>query len=944
MEDRGLALFVDGHSLFHRAYFALPPLTGPAGQPTNAVYGFLTMLLRLLAERRPQYVAVALDRGTPTFRHETFERYKAHRPEMDDALRSQLPLLRRVLAALRIPVVEAEGYEADDVLGTLARLAKERGLAVVLVSGDRDLLQLVEPGVQAVLTRRGISELEVFDEKRVTAELGVTPTQLVDVKALQGDASDNIPGVPGIGEKTALRLIRRYGSVEELFRRLDEVGGKAAEALAAHREQVELARRLAAIVREVPGVTEETLAAAGRQAPAADEVRAVFAELGFRSLLKRVLPPGADGEASAGAAAEAGTAPPSGAAEGTAKPEGAVEAAEGCARHGGGGSPVRMGEEARRRLAALASLARRSALAVAYEPGVGIALGAPGGEEILLLAAAADGGLPDDGPLAELLGDETVTKVGHGLKPLARGCLRRGRRLAGPLWDTAVGAYLLDPGRTAYDLFDLCRRFSGEGEGAPALAADPAAASLAERAAAAARLLEPMRAEMEARGLGLLAREVEMPLVPVLAAMEEAGVRVDAAVLEELGGEFAARIGELEAEIHRLVGEAFNINSPQQLAHVLYERLGLPSGRRTKTGYSTDAAVLTELAAVHPVPRLVLEYRHLVKLQGTYVEGLRSLISPRDGRVHTTFHQTVTATGRLSSADPNLQNIPVREALGRRIRRAFVAEPGWVLVSADYSQIELRILAHMAGDEALIEAFRRGEDVHRATAARVFGVAPDQVTEEMRSAAKMVNFGIAYGISDYGLAQGLRIEQEEARGVIDSYFERFPGVRRYCRETIEQARRDGYVRTLFGRIRYLPDLHNRVPARRRFAERTAVNTPIQGTAADIIKMAMLRLARALAGQRLRTRLVLQVHDELMVEAPAEEAPLAARLLVDAMEGAASLAVPLVAEVKAGPNWYDLEPLAVDRAATDTGAAGGRRPAFAAPPSRGPQGGPGRREA
>ncbi len=912
-----LALFVDGHSLFHRAYFALPPLSGPSGQPTNAVYGFLAMLLRLLEERRPDYVAVALDRGTPTFRHETFERYKAHRPEMADDLRSQLPLLRRALEALRIPVVEAEGYEADDVLGALARLARERGLLVVLVSGDRDLLQLVEPGVQAVLTRRGISEMEVFDEERVRDELGVTPAQLVDVKALQGDASDNIPGVPGIGEKTALRLIRRYGSVEELFRRLDEVGGKTGETLAAHREQVEMARRLAAIVRDVPSVTEEALTAAARRAPAADEVRALFAELGFRSLLKRVLP----GEEEAGAA----SAPAGGEAAGE-------EGRGGLPPTGGAGYAVVAGDEARGRLADLASLARRSALAVAYEPGAGIALWAPGAEEVLLLAAGADGGLPAEDAIGEMLDDEATVKVGHDLKALARACLRRGRRLAGPLWDTAVAAYLLDPGRTGYHLADLCRRYLGGAHDAEAeggRSAGPSdggggggADSLAERAVAAARLLEPMRAEVEALGLAHLAEEVEMPLVPVLAAMEEAGVRVDAAVLEELGGEFASRIGELEAEIHRLVGEPFNINSPQQLAHVLYERLGLPSGRRTKTGYSTDAAVLTELAAVHPVPRLVLEYRHLVKLQGTYVEGLRGLIEPRDGRVHTTFHQTVAATGRLSSSDPNLQNIPVREALGRRIRRAFVAEPGWVLVAADYSQIELRILAHMAGDEALIEAFRRGEDVHRATAARVFGVAPEEVTDEMRAAAKMVNFGIAYGISDYGLAQGLRIEQEEARGVIDGYFERFPGVRRYCRETIERARREGYVRTLFGRIRYLPDLHNRVPARRRFAERTAINTPIQGTAADIIKMAMLRLARGLAERGLRTRLVLQVHDELMVEAPAEETAEAARALVDAMEGAASLAVPLVAEVKAGPDWYDLEPVAVDRVPAGRAAGGG----------------------
>lgn len=901
-----VALLIDGHSLFHRAFFALPPLSAPSGQPTNAVYGFLTMLLRILEERKPDYVAVTLDRGTPTFRHYAYGEYKAQRPEMEESLRSQLPLLRRALAALRIPVFEVEGYEADDVLGTLARLAREKGLEVIVVSGDRDLLQVVEPGVQAMITRRGITEMETFNQQRVARELGIAPAQLVDVKALQGDPSDNIPGVPGVGEKTALRLVRQYGSVDGVYRHLDEVGGRVAEALARHREQVEMARRLAAIVRDVPGLSPSDLEAAARREPAADEVRALFAELGFRSLLRRFFP---DGEEASEGRPPGGVG--SGAARrGPAKSAAGEPASEPAARAVPAGYVVVPPGMAGERLAALLPLAARAALAVAFDRDAGVALWAPGAGEALVVAADGQGGEPlADPALLHLLADGAVTKVGHDLKPMARACLRHGNVLAGPLWDTAVAGYLLDPGRTSYHLEDLARRFLGE-EGAAG--AGDARAALAGRALLAGRLLEPTRTEAEALGLGALARDVEMPLVPVLAAMEEAGVRVDAGVLEELGREFTARIAELEAEIHRLVGEPFNINSPQQLAQVLYQRLGLPAGRRTKTGYSTDAAVLTELAALHPVPRLVLEYRHLVKLQGTYIEGLRNLIDPADGRVHTTFHQTVAATGRLSSSDPNLQNIPIREALGRRIRRAFVAEPGWVLVSADYSQIELRILAHMAGDEALIEAFRRGEDVHRATAARVFGVEPEAVTEDMRSAAKMVNFGIAYGISDYGLAQGLRIEQEEARSVIDSYFDRFPGVRRYCQETIARAREDGHVRTLFGRIRYLPDINNRIQARRRFAERTAINTPIQGTAADIIKMAMLRLARALAASRLRSRLVLQVHDELIVEAPVEEARAAVDALVEAMEGAATLAVPLVVEVKVGSNWYDMEPLSVER--------------------------------
>ncbi|MDI3297905.1 MAG: DNA polymerase I [Bacillota bacterium] len=903
---------LDGHSLAHRAFYALPPLSTTAGQPTNAVTGFLNMLLRLEQEYRPDYLAVVFDRRAPTFRHEAYEQYKAQRQPMQEELASQIPLLHQVLEALRIPVYEKDGYEGDDLLGSLARQAEARGLHVLIVTGDRDALQLVDERTDVLVTVRGITETRLFTLAAVREEYGLEPRQLAEVKGLAGDASDNIPGVPGVGEKTALKLIQQFGSIDELYRHLDQVAGKKLqERLAAHEEQARMSRELGTIDCEAP--VELDLEACRRREPDPAVARPLFEELELRGLARRF-----------GLAGEPPAAPApleDGKAGGEAGPGEAAPAVARAATSEPSLTWVRGSEEGERFLERMEG--RRGTLAAAFRPHRP-GLPAPAlvavydGEEAWLFPVEppADGGappLPD--PLRRWLAEAGAAKAGYRAKPLLRAAWAAGIEPAGLVGDAELAAYLLDPSRSRYPLEELARRWGHVElpEAAAAEAGDEAALArrLAREAWAVERLLPPLEAELEAMELGRLYREVELPLEPILAEMEATGVQVDPATLRELGEEFRGRIARLEAEIHDLAGEPFNINSTQQLGQILFEKLGLPRGRRTKTGWSTDADVLESLVAAHPIAAKVLEYRQLTKLYGTYVEGLGPVIDPADGRVHAAFNQTVTATGRLSSADPNLQNIPVREEPGRKLRRAFTAPPGRILVSGDYSQIELRVLAHIAGDERLQAAFLSGEDIHRATAAEVFGVPPEAVTPEQRTRAKAVNFGIVYGISDYGLSQQLGISREEAAAFIRTYLDRFPGVRRYMEEVVERARAEGFVRTLSGRIRHLPDLHSRVYARRQAAERTALNTPIQGTAADILKIAMIRLRRALAESGLDARLVLTVHDELILEGRAEDREAMAGLLRRSMEGAMKLAVPLLVEVKAGPNWYDLAPLGAE---------------------------------
>lgn len=891
------AIFIDGNSLINRAYFAVRPLSNSQGQMTNAVYGFVTMLLRLLREERPDYLAVAFDKSKVTFRHGEYQAYKANRTGMPDQLASQLPLLKKVLRAFRIPIYEIEGYEADDVLGTLAKRAAGPDRKVLILTGDRDALQLIDAHTNVLFTVRGISDLKRYDADALKADFGLAPEQIVDLKALMGDKSDNIPGIPGVGEKTALQLLHDYGTLENVLARAAEVRGERLQTLLKeHAESARLSKRLATIRCDVP--LEVNIADSAVSEPDYRELLRVFRELEFRGLIERL-------DLVAKAGEEEGAALPAAAAFAPAEVNVLGSAAELSAaldrlRSGfallivpGPGHPV----EGRIAAMALAPLAEDGESAIVCPLGDGADLFASRG----LTAADAVSAL------RPALADPDLPKVGYNIKPGLLALRRHGCEARGIAHDVAVAAYLLDPTRATYRLEDLAReqlQIELPAETPGDLAA------LAARAAALVKLRPVMERRLDENGLAELFKTIEMPLVSVLASMEFAGVAIDRERLLAMGDEFAARLDELTAEIYRLAGQEFNINSTKQLGEILFGKLGLPVVKKTKTGFSTDAEVLEALAADHEIAAKLLEHRALAKLKSTYVDGLAALVNPLTGRVHTTFQQTVTATGRLSSTDPNLQNIPIRDELGRRLRTVFV--PGGddrVILAADYSQIELRILAHLSGDAYLTDSFLRDQDVHQRTAAEVFGVPLAEVTREMRARAKAVNFGIVYGISDFGLSRQLGIPRAEAARYIATYFERYSGVKRYIERTIAEARALGYVMTLFGRRRALPDINNRNRTVRQFAERTAINTPIQGTAADIIKLAMVNVDRRLRDRGLRSQMILQVHDELIFEVPTDEIETMKDLVRHEMESVIALNVPLVVDVKLGPNWYDVKAVA-----------------------------------
>ncbi|MEW6308962.1 MAG: DNA polymerase I [Bacillota bacterium] len=863
-------LLVDGNSLVFRAFHGIPGLVARDGTPTNAVYGLLSMLLKVLKEEEPDYVAVAFDLAAPTFRQQSFAAYKANRQAMPDQLAPQFPLAKEAIGALGLTVVELEGYEADDLIGTIARRATEAGLETVIVTGDKDSFQLIGPSTRVAYTVKGISQLARYDEAAVQERYGLTPGQLIDLKGLAGDTSDNIPGVPGIGEKTALKLLVDFGSLEAVLANLDRVKGERLQRLLKdHSEQARLSRQLATIDRAVPLAT--SISALRRRPPDKDHARSLFSRLEFSTLIDRL-----------GLTPEA--------------PQPAQTELAGLAH-----TMLCLAD-----LGKVAELARGEgrmtlALPVVGRAAVGSLAMRAGGESFCVEFAPGDAGQVV-AALGPLLADEAVRKVGHGLKPAISWLAGLGVPLRGLDWDGAVASYLVDPGQSTR-VEDLARRYLQEDVQPikhPGPGQQCGLLELVER------LRPVLEGELSGADMLWLYREVELPLIPVLAGMEAAGMGLDRARLREMNVAFTARLEELTQAIHGLAGMEFNIQSTRQLGEVLFAKLGLPPVKKTKTGYSTDAEVLEALAPSHAIVRLILEHRQLSKLKGTYVDGLENLVDQATGRIHTTFHQIVTATGRLSSSDPNLQNIPVRFDLGRQLRRVFVpATPGRLFLCADYSQIELRVLAHLAGDEVLQEAFRRGEDIHCRTAAEVFGVPMASVTEELRDRAKAVNFGIVYGISDFGLSRNLGISRREAAEYIEGYFQRYSGVKRFASRVIAEGRERGYVTTILNRRRYLPDLHNRNWTLRQFAERTAVNTPIQGSAADIIKLAMVRLAAELKAKGLQSRLVLQVHDELICEAPPAELGELKELVHRSMATAFSLSVPLVVDLKQGPNWYEL---------------------------------------
>ena len=878
-------MVIDGNSIINRAFYGVRPLTTREGLHTNAVYGFVTTLQKLLDEEAPEALCVTFDRREPTFRHLSYEGYKAQRKGMPEELAQQLPVLKEVLDAMDIPRYELAGYEADDLIGTISRKCEAAGWACVVVTGDKDSLQLItdKTKVKLVSTRMGQTTTKDMTEAAFREAYGFDPIHIIDLKALMGDASDNIPGVSGVGEKTAMALIQRYQTVDAIYEAMPEVEARPAviKRLAEGEDSARMSYRLATIVTDAPLDFDPE---ANRRRPAKPELRDIFLRLEFAKLIEKM---GLDSR----------EAPPPGAEEavvGTCESEIVTDWA--------------------RAEALLGFFRQRDHVACLVLPdlqGVCVEWGddQAGGRAAVFLPTR----LENYNGFLRAFFAPGIKKVSHEVKDLTRALLSEGLPAEDIIFDAALAGYLLDATAGHYDLERLAmswlgtavpkakayldpEAFTAMGESSEALGAWMSHTALIDA------LYDRMLPKLRERQVEALYFDVEHPLCRVLAEMELAGFQVDAGMLRSFGETLTAAIETLEQRIYSYAGQ-FNINSPKQLGEVLFERLGLPSYKKTKTGYSTSAEVLEKLRGAHPIVGEVLEYRQYAKLKSTYVDGLLKVISP-DGRVRTSFQMTVTATGRLSSTEPNLQNIPTRTELGSELRRMFVAGPGQILVDADYSQIELRLLAHISGDQAMVDAFRSGEDFHTVTAAHVFSVPVEEVTPAMRRAAKAVNFGIVYGISPFSLSQDLGVTVAEAKAYMDAYFHRFPGVKAYMDQVVERARADGYVETPMHRRRALPEIKSSNHNMRSFGERVALNMPIQGAAADIIKLAMVRVHRQLKEADLAARLIMQVHDELIVECPETEADQVKTILVREMEGAYPLSVPLIAEAHSGKSWLE----------------------------------------
>jgi DNA polymerase-1 len=972
-------MLLDSNGLIYRGYHALPPLTTSKGELVNAVFGFCSILLRGIQDLQPDYVAACFDLPGPTFRHEQFADYKATRTPMPDDLRAQFPKVREVVAALRIPVYEMSGYEADDVIGTITRDMDARGVDTTVVTGDMDMLQIVTEHTRLMTTRQGVDSTVYYDPAKIWERFELRPNQMIDYKALKGDPTDNIPGIPGVGEKTAAKLVGQFGSLEGIYEHLADVRpDKLRFKLVEAHDQVYASRELSRIICDLP-ISLDLEAARLSDYDRAEVVR-LFREFEFRTLIDR-LPPltgesaidaaealrsaaGGMGAARvAGApgapAAGGGSAVPSGAgawsrredrrsiignADGlqlsmdfgavtedagadepaprpmTASERGAARTADQAAE------PVDLSAALRAAVADPSLLDRFEAtdadaadaaawLSGREQVGAALLMDDPRpmrGMPLALAVAGNDGrvlvgeGHEAVGRLGGVLLASGAAVVGHGTKPLILANMAGGATQPLPVaFDTQIAAYLLNASLRSQSVADVAQERLDVT--LPPTADVSPAVKIGLEALAALAVREPLEKALAESNLDRLFREIEMPLIPVLADMEAAGVAIDLEALAKLDVEFGLETSRLEQEIYADVGHEFNLGSPKQLEQILFYELNLPKGKRTKTGYSTDASVLEELKPAHPMIGKLLDWRLYSKLRSTYIEALPLLVSERDGRLHTTFHQAVAATGRLSSSDPNLQNIPIRSDLGRRIRRAFVAgAPEVTLLAADYSQIELRVIAHVSGDEHLRDAFARGADIHRETAARVLHKEPADVTPDERSMAKMVNFGLAYGMSDFGLSSRAGISRAEAKAFIDNYFATYSGISYYMIQIKEVARLQGYVTTLLGRRRSIPEL--RIPALRSAGERMAINMPIQGTAADIIKIAMVRLPERLRAADLRARLLLQVHDDLILEVPRDEVAATAAILRETMESAVKLDVPLTVDVKVGDDWESMTPL------------------------------------
>ena len=866
-------VLIDGHSILNRAFYGLPDLTNAEGLHTNAVYGFLNIMFKILEEEKPEYLTVAFDVHAPTFRHEMYSEYKGTRKPMAEELREQVPLMKEVLHAMGVRTIEQAGLEADDLLGTLSRRCEAKGMEVVILSGDRDLLQLATDHVEIRIpkTKRTGTEIEDYYAADVKERYLVTPQEFIDVKALMGDASDNIPGVPNIGEKTATRIIADYGSIEHAYEHASELKPpRAAKNLVEYWEQAKMSKVLATINVEADFPYDLDEAKLGNLYT--QEAYAYFQRLQFKNLLSRF----------------------------EMQSENALESVFQVIHTRGEAETVFARAKQAARVGALVYKQTKNVLPLfAAQAGIGGIGLAFGDQDIYCIPA--EGEISSEFLLAGL--EAVAGQVGQfavfDLKKLLKN-VKINPDDVDKCFDVAIAAYLLNPLKSEYPFEDVAQEYLG-------LMIDPKAdeeKKICYEAYTAFAAADVLLGKLRETDMEKLFREIEMPLVFTLFKMEQNGVKVEGEALRVYGEQLGGKITELEKEIYELAGEEFNINSPKQLGVVLFEHLGLPNGKKTKTGYSTAADVLDKLAPDYPVVSKILEYRQLSKLKSTYADGLAVYIGEEDQRIHGKFNQTITATGRISSTEPNLQNIPVRMELGRLIRKVFVPEDGYVFVDADYSQIELRVLAHCSGDKELIQAYREARDIHRITASQVFHTPFDEVTDLQRRNAKAVNFGIVYGISSFGLSQDLSITRKEAAEYIERYFETYPGIKTFLDDTVAHAKEQGYVVTLFGRRRPVPELSSSNFMQRQFGERVAMNSPIQGTAADIIKIAMIRVEKALQEQNLKSRLILQVHDELLIETAEDELEQVKRILEKEMKHAADLAVSLEIDMHTGKNWYE----------------------------------------
>lgn len=871
-------VIIDGNSLMNRAFYALPPLTNSDGLHTNAVYGFTNMLFKIMNDEKPDYIAAAFDRKAPTFRHIEYSEYKAGRKKMPDELGEQFPIVKEVLNAFNIGIYEIDGFEADDIIGTISKKCSET-MDVVIYTGDRDALQLINEKVKVAITKKGISDVDLYDVKAMFDRYEVTPKQFIDVKGLMGDSSDNIPGVPGVGEKTAVKLVKEFGSLEELIANSDKVSSKRTrELIENYKDQALFSKKLATIVTDVPiNFNKGNIEIKN---PDYQKLLDLFRNLEFKSLIEKL------------------------------NKESGYEDK----------SPIAEGHtviDTKRMPGLIENIKKAAKISVVFNLkgtdfnntdvlGIGISWNGedsafiPSDHQIIL-------------QLKSVFESSSIIKICHNAKDAYVSLYKHGIVLNGLGFDTAIASYLLNPSESTYNVDELAFRYLNEKlpsekeiKESVKTGSNPNLTNdyLCEKALTVYKLHEILKQELDSKGMSELYMKVEHPLIEVLASMEIEGFTVDTNILKQLSVEFGGEIDRLTDEIYSLSGEEFNINSPKQLGYILFEKLHLPVIKKTKTGYSTDAKVLEKLAPQNEIVDKILEYRQMTKLKSTYVDGLLNIMN-KDNKIHSSFNQTVTATGRISSTEPNLQNIPVKLEMGRKIRKVFVPRNSeYLILSADYSQIELRVLAHIAEDDNLINAFYNKMDIHTKTASEVFNVPYDQVTPLMRSRAKAVNFGIVYGISDYGLSRDLNISRKEAKNYIDNYLDKYSGVQEYMKQVVEKAKIDGYVTTIMNRRRYIPELKSTNFNVRSLGERLAMNTPIQGSAADIIKIAMINVYNELKEKSMKSKLILQVHDELILEVYKEETEEVQGIVRKCMENAVSLKVPLVVDINIGSNWFE----------------------------------------